>query len=144
MQSKYWLMDKISNILFKTITPSFQNPINLLKKDKEISLKKKILHLFWHNIFVMDYPYQCFHDVESSYSLTSMSKNKKTLKVIVQNWSANTSSKVKRYSIQYSSLHWTPFLKKKYLLGLFFSRLKRIKKSSRGSTQHPVYGGGPR
>lgn len=105
------------------------NPINLIKKDKEISLKKKYppSSLTWH-FLSWTTPYQCFHDVESSYSLTSMSKNKKTLKIIVQNWSANTSSNVKRYSIQYSSLHWTPFLKKKISSRLFFLQIKTNKK----------------
>lgn len=61
MQSKYWLMDKISNISFKTITPSFQNPINLLKKDKEISLKKKISSIFSDiTFYVMDHSLSMF------------------------------------------------------------------------------------
>lgn len=105
------------------------NPINLIKEDKEIGLKKNILHLLWHNIF-------CHGPLLINVSMTlsphihypQCQKIKKTLKIIVQNWSANTSSKVKRYSIQYSSLHWTPFLKKKYLLGFFFLQIKTNKK----------------
>lgn len=40
-----------SQISLKNITQSFQNPINLIKQDKEISLKKKISSIFSDIIF---------------------------------------------------------------------------------------------
>lgn len=100
------------------------NPINLIKEDKEISLKKNILHLFWHNIF-------CNGPLLINVSMT-LSRHihyPQCQKIKnIKNWSANTSSKVKRYSIQYSSLHWTPFLKKKISSRLFFLQIKTNKK----------------
>lgn len=48
-----------SQISLKNITQSFQNPINLIKQDKEISLKKKISSIFSDIIFffVMDHTF---------------------------------------------------------------------------------------